>query len=399
MELSGKTASERVKIVFFGLRNAGKSSLVNAFTNQDVSVVSDVAGTTTDAVRKTMEILPIGPCVVVDTPGIDDEGILGEKRVERTLKEANSADIAVIVVDTNRIDNKENLSLIDLIKAKNIPYVVAYNKVDQTRPQIKLSENEVFTSAVTGEGVEELRKMVARFAKQTENQKTVVSDLLNEGDTVVLVIPIDDAAPKGRLILPQQMVLRELLEKGISVVCTKETNLDETLLKLKEKPNLVITDSQVFGKVSKILPEDVKLTSFSILFARYKGDLDTLVSGAASIKNLKDGDLVLVSEGCTHHRQCGDIGSVKMPKWIKEFTGKNVNFEFTSGNTFPEDLSKYALVLHCGGCMLNEKEMKYRLSVSKGQNIPIVNYGVAISHMNGILKRSLEIFPDFKEKI
>lgn len=399
MELSGKTASERVKIVFFGLRNAGKSSLVNAFTNQDLSIVSDVAGTTTDAVRKTMEILPIGPCVVVDTPGIDDEGFLGQKRVERTLKEANSADIAVIVVDTNRIDNKENLSLIDLIKAKNIPYVVAYNKVDQTRPQIKLSENEIFTSAVTGEGVEQLRKMVAGITKQAENQKTVVSDLVNEGDTVVLVIPIDDAAPKGRLILPQQMVLRELLEKNVSVICTKETNLGETLLKLKEKPNLVITDSQVFGKVSKILPEDVKLTSFSILFARYKGDLDTLVSGAAAIKNLKDGATVLVSEGCTHHRQCGDIGSVKMPKWIKEFTGKNVNFEFTSGNTFPEDLSKYALVLHCGGCMLNEKEMKHRLSVSNEQNIPIVNYGVAISHMNGILKRSLEIFPDFKEKI
>lgn len=399
MELSGKTASERVKIVFFGLRNAGKSSLVNAFTNQDLSIVSDVAGTTTDAVRKTMEILPIGPCVVVDTPGIDDEGLLGQKRVERTLKEANSADIAVIVVDTNRIDNKENLSLIDLIKAKNIPYVIAFNKVDETRPQIKLSENEIFTSAVTGEGVEELRKMVASITKKTENQKNVVSDLVNEGDTVVLVIPIDDAAPKGRLILPQQMVLRELLEKNVIAICTKETNLGETLLKLKEKPNLVITDSQVFGKVSKILPEDVKLTSFSILFARYKGDLETLVSGAASIKNLKDGDTVLVSEGCTHHRQCGDIGSVKMPKWIKDFTGKNVNFEFTSGNTFPEDLSKYALVLHCGGCMLNEKEMKHRLSVAKGQNIPIVNYGVAISHMNGILKRSLEIFPDFKEKI
>ena len=390
---------DRVHIGFFGMRNAGKSSLVNAVTGQSLSVVSDVLGTTTDPVKKAMELLPLGPVLIIDTPGLDDEGELGELRIKKAQQILRSTDIAILCVDASRGMSGQDEELTEFFKKKNIPYIVAYNKADIVKNRKDLAENEIYVSAVTGENIDALKEKMARQLRSCGESKKLVSDLVVAGDVVVLVIPIDEAAPKGRIILPQQQTLRELLDSGASVVCCRDSELSQTLSALSQKPKLVITDSQVFGKVSKIVPENVMLTSFSILFARYKGSLETLVKGASMLSKLKDQDTVLISEGCTHHRQCGDIGTQKLPKWIGEYTGKTLNFEFTSGGEFPEELSKYALVLHCGGCMLNAREMKSRLGISEDEGVPMTNYGVAIAMMNGILKRSLEPFPDILKLI
>ncbi len=394
MSLNSTPSSERIHIGFFGLRNAGKSCLVNAVTGQSLSVVSDVKGTTTDPVKKAMELLPIGPVVIIDTPGIDDEGSLGELRVKRAKETLSKTDIAVLVTESeNELKNAEN-ELVSFFTQNNVPYIVARNKADLKTDKADLKENEIYVSALTGENVYELKELIAKLSKNAEKPKPIVSDLIEAGDKVVLVIPIDKAAPKGRLILPQQMTIRDILDSGAVAITCRDTELCETLDSLKEPPALVITDSQAFGKVSKQVPESVPLTSFSILMARYKGDLTELVRGAAVLKKLKDGDRVLISEGCTHHRQCNDIGTVKMPVWIEDFCGAKPEYSFTSGGEFPEDLSSYRLVVHCGGCMLNEKEMKSRIDRCISQGVPIVNYGVAIAQIHGILKRSLEVFPD-----
>lgn len=397
MSLNGVVSSERLHIGFFGLRNAGKSSLVNAVTGQELSVVSNVKGTTTDPVKKAMELLPLGPVVIIDTPGFDDEGALGTLRVKKTREILSLTDIAVLVVDAKVGLSSTDEQLIALFKEKNTPFIIAYNKNDIANIKATTKENEIFVSAVTKEGVNALKEMLGKLVKQKDAPKPIVADLLNKGDKVILVIPIDEAAPKGRIILPQQLVLRELLDYNCTAICCKETELKNTILALKEKPALVITDSQVFSYVANILDNDVLLTSFSILFARYKGDLETLVKGAFAIKNLKDGDTVLISEGCTHHRQCNDIGTVKIPKVVQKFSGKQLNFEFTSGGEFPENLEKFNLIIHCGGCMLNEKEMKARLEKANMQNIPIVNYGVCLALTIGILERSLKPFKNFNK--
>ncbi len=399
MGLNETVSAERVHIGFFGLRNAGKSSLVNAVTGQSLSVVSDVKGTTTDPVKKAMELLPLGPVVIIDTPGFDDEGTLGEKRVEKTNEILSKIHIAVLVTDaTAGLTQKEN-EIIELFKKRDIPYIVAYNKSDIFSKDIELKENEILVSALNGENINLLKEKIGQLAKNISSPRYIVYDKLAEGDTVIMVTPIDESAPKGRIILPQQLTLREILDgKCTAIVCQPE-QLKSTVEGLKNKPRLVITDSQVFGKVSDILPPDVVLTSFSILMARYKGDLEALVEGAAKLSTIKDGDKILISEGCTHHRQCNDIGTVKMPNWIRHFTGCEPEFSFTSGGEFPADLSGISLVVHCGGCMLNEKEMKYRLACAKEQGVPVVNYGVAIAQMHGILKRSLEIFPEISERI
>ena len=392
MGLNEVSSGERIHIGFFGMRNAGKSSLVNAFTGQNLSVVSDVKGTTTDPVRKAMELLPLGPVVIIDTPGIDDEGTLGEMRVQKAKEILSKTDIAILVCDAVRGVSDADEELIRIFSEKKIPYVIAYNKSDLLAETKESKGNTVYVSAVTGENIELLKNTVASLTKTKEEKKYIVSDLINEGDVVVLVTPIDESAPKGRLILPQQQTIRDILDKG-GIVLTVQTNqLESALESLKEKPRIVITDSQAFGKVSDIVPEDIPLTSFSILFARYKGELKSLVDGADALDKLSDGDKVLISEGCTHHRQCNDIGTVKMPGWIKEYTGKDIAFEFTSGGEFPEDLSAYALVVHCGGCMLNEREMKSRQEKAISEAVPMVNYGMAIAKMNGILKRSLQVF-------
>lgn len=392
MSLNSSPSGERVHIGFFGLRNAGKSSLVNAVTGQQLSVVSDVKGTTTDPVRKAMELLPIGPVVIIDTPGIDDEGQLGELRVKKAKEILDKTDVAVLVRDASREMQNAEKELIEVFEEKNIPYIIAINKADIKNVKAD-GKNEIAVSALTGENVFELKELIGKTAKKAESERVIVSDLIEAGDKIVLVVPIDKAAPKGRLILPQQMTIREILDSGaVSIVC-RDSELQETLNSLKEKPKMVITDSQVFGKVSRILPENVPLTSFSILMARYKGDLPELVRGAKALSNLKNGDKVLISEGCTHHRQCGDIGTVKLPAWIEAFTGVKPEFSFTSGGEFPEKLSDYKLVVHCGGCMLGEKEMNSRIAKCKNAGVPIVNYGVAIAHIHGILKRSLEVFP------
>ena len=398
MSLNDVSSGERVHIGFFGMRNAGKSSVVNAVTGQSLAVVSDVKGTTTDPVKKAMELLPIGPVVIIDTPGIDDEGELGALRVNKTKEILSKTDVAVLVVDSARGMCNEDESLINQFKEKGIPYIVAYNKSDIGNVSIR-SDAEIIVSAATGEGINELKEKIGALAKVKATPKYIVGDLLPAGSVVVLVTPIDESAPKGRLILPQQMTLRELLDFRHRVIVCQTEELEGTLSVLAKKPDLVITDSQVFGKVSKVLPEDVMLTSFSILMARYKGDLNTLVDGAIALKDVADGDKLLISEGCTHHRQCNDIGTVKMPGWIKDFTGKEPEFVFTSGGEFPDDLSGFKAVIHCGGCMLNEREMKNRIEKAVSSNIPIVNYGVAIAYMNGILKRSLELFPDLYNKI
>lgn len=393
MGLNDTVSADRVHIGFFGLRNAGKSSVVNAVTGQELSLVSDVKGTTTDPVKKAMELLPLGPVVIIDTPGIDDVGQLGEMRVKKARQVLNYTDIAVLVTEAEDELTTAEKELIALFTDKNIPYIVARNKSDlhEGLPQ---KENNIYVSAKTGAGIYELKEAIGALAGKEDNSKRIVADLLSENDLVVLVVPIDKAAPKGRLILPQQQTIRDILEAGAVSVVVRDTELPEALASLGKKPKMVITDSQAFAKVSKDVPEDILLTSFSILFARYKGDLINAVKGAAALDRLKDGDKVLISEGCTHHRQCGDIGTQKLPFWINKHTGKQLSFDFTSGTQFPEDLSEYALVVHCGGCMLNEREMKYRVKQSLDSGTPITNYGTAIAHMNGILKRSLMPFPE-----
>ncbi len=397
MSLNATVSAERPHIGFFGLRNAGKSSLVNAVTGQKLSLVSDVKGTTTDPVKKSMELLPLGPVVIIDTPGLDDEGALGEQRVARARRMLEQTDIAVMVVDSTAGLSTMDRELITHFEEKKIPYIIAMNKADLLDAIPAAGEKKLYVSAQKGLHIHELKEAIAALAKTGGNEKKILADLVDRHDTVVLVTPIDESAPKGRLILPQQQTIRELLEIGATVLVTKETELTQTLNAMKAPPKLVITDSQVFGLVAKLLPEDVMLTSFSILFARYKGDLATVVQGAAQLDRLKDGDKILISEGCTHHRQCKDIGTVKLPGWIENYTGKKVEFSFTSGTEFPDDLSGYALVVHCGGCMLNEKEMKARLAKSSQKNVPITNYGIAIAQMHGILKRSVEPFPAIRE--
>lgn len=392
MGLNEVSSGERIHIGFFGMRNAGKSSLVNAFTGQKLSVVSDVKGTTTDPVKKAMELLPLGPVLIIDTPGIDDEGALGEMRVQKAKEILSKTDIAILVCDAVRGVSDADEELIRIFSEKRIPYVIAFNKSDLLSDKKESRDNTVYVSALTGKNIDRLKNTVAALSKEKGEKRYIVSDLINEGDMVVLVTPIDESAPKGRLILPQQQTIRDILDKG-GIVLTVQTNqLESALESLKEKPRMVITDSQAFDKVSKIVPEDIPLTSFSILFARYKGELKSLVDGADALDKLSDGDKVLISEGCTHHRQCNDIGTVKMPGWIKKYTGKDITFEFTSGGEFPEDLSAYALVVHCGGCMLNEREMKSRQEKAMSEAVPMVNYGMAIAKMNGILKRSLRVF-------
>ena len=397
MGLNTQPSGERVHIGFFGLRNAGKSSVVNRVTGQTLSIVSDVKGTTTDPVQKAMELLPIGPVVIIDTPGIDDEGTLGEERVRRALRVLEKTDIAVLVTDSTRGLQPAEQELIELFRKREIPFVIAHNKADLTSVPAAMPENEIYVSAAADSNIRELKELIARAVKPTGPEKRLVADLLAPNDTVVLVVPIDSAAPKGRLILPQQQTIRDILEAGAISLVTRETELTRTLKSLREPPRLVITDSQAFGIVDKLVPKNVQLTSFSILFARYKGNLRQAILGAAQLNSLQDGDTVLISEGCTHHRQCGDIGTEKLPNWIRRFTGKDVQFSFTAGNEFPEDVSKYALVVHCGGCMLNEREMQYRLRHSAERNVPMTNYGIAIAHMHGILNRALAPFPDLHQ--
>jgi len=393
MGLSGVPASERVHIGFFGKRNAGKSSLVNAITGQEMSVVSDVPGTTTDPVRKTMELLPIGPVVIIDTPGLDDTGELGAKRVSKAQEILATADVAVLVTSSPVLTPLEE-ELVSLFKSGSVPYVIAHTKADLPGERPPLPPNEIYVSSFTGENIRELKELIGKVNSASGTVRPLVSDLVSQGDIVVLVIPVDESAPKGRLILPQQLVMRDLLDCGCSFVGCQPSELSATLSSLSVSPALVITDSQAFSQVAAAVPGSVPLTSFSILMARYKGDLERLVRGAEKLDSLKDGDRVLISEGCTHHRQCKDIGTVKLPGLIRRYTGKDLEFSFTSGKDFPEDLSGYDLVVHCGGCMLSEKEMLHRQRVSDGAYVPMVNYGVAIAKMNGILERSLKPLGD-----
>ena len=389
MSLNDVVSAERLHIGFFGLRNSGKSSVVNAVTGQEMSLVSDYKGTTTDPVKKAMELLPLGPVVIVDTPGIDDEGTLGEMRVKKTKQVINYIDIAVLVVDATLGLQNFDQEMLTLFEQKKIPYVVAFNKSDLLSENTNIPENAILVSAKNNTNINELKEKIAKAVKVQNDNKRVVGDLLQKGDIVVLVTPIDSAAPKGRLILPQQMTIRDILDSGAIPVVTRETELKTTLEALKEKPKMIITDSQAFGFVSKIVG-DIPLTSFSILTARYKGSLESAVKGAEKMKSLNDGDTILISEGCTHHRQCGDIGTQKLPKWLKEYSGKELNFKFTSGKDFPEDLTGISLVIHCGGCMLTEREMQYRRRFCEENNVPITNYGTAIAQINGILSQSLE---------
>ncbi|MCQ2754442.1 MAG: [FeFe] hydrogenase H-cluster maturation GTPase HydF [bacterium] len=393
MSLTNAPSSERTHIAFFGCTNSGKSSLVNAITGQNLSIVSDTKGTTTDAVKKTMEILPLGPVVIIDTAGVNDESSLGAQRIEKTQEVLRQTDIAVLVADATIGLQEDDKNLIKIFEEKKIPYIVVWNKSDLIATQLSCSEKEICVSAKTEQNINELKELLAKLIKNNQTEKYIVSDKLSVGDVVVLVIPIDESAPKGRLILPQQLTLRELLDKHCIIVCSQVEELETTLKKLPQT-KLVITDSQAFNQVSKIVPESILLTSFSILFANYKGNLEEFVKGAKALSNLKTGDKVLISEGCTHHRQCNDIGTVKIPKLIEKFTGIKPVFEFTSGGEFPVDISKYSLIIHCGACMLNEQEMKSRISIAQKSNIPIVNYGIAIAYMNGILKRGTQIFPE-----
>lgn len=417
MGLNQTPASERVHIGFFGKRNAGKSSVMNAVTGQNLAVVSEIKGTTTDPVYKSMELLPMGPVVMMDTPGIDDTGELGQLRVRKSYQVLNKTDAAILVIDGPEGPSREDFSLIQRIQRKKIPYLIVLNKEDllcgeteqsrnghsmQARKDREemlgqagiLAEQVLWVSASNKTGIQELKERIAGLVKTEETRLRIVGDLIAPSDFVVLVVPIDKAAPKGRLILPQQQTIRDILESDAVSVVVKETELKRTLERLGQKPRLVITDSQAFAKVSADTPETIPLTSFSILFARYKGNLESVVKGVTALDRLQDGDKVLISEGCTHHRQCDDIGSVKLPRWMKEYTGKDLVYEFTSGTEFPDDLSCYKLIVHCGGCMLNEREMKYRLSCAEDQGIPMTNYGILIAYMQGILKRSVEVFPD-----
>lgn len=399
--LNQTPSANRTHIGIFGKRNAGKSSLINAITGQNYAIVSDVLGTTTDPVLKSMELLPLGPVVIIDTPGLDDEGTLGALRIQKAYQILNKTDIAVLVIDASSGVTKEDSEILKRIHEKEIPCVIVVNKSDIC-PNCNLedlplpdSDSAILVSSKTGEHIHELKELLAQQASQDTIQKSIVADLLNPLDFVVLVVPIDSAAPKGRLILPQQQTIRDILEAKASAIVVQETELAETLNSLGKKPKMVITDSQVFKKVSAVTPDDILLTSFSILFARYKGNLKTLVDGASALDSLKDGDRILISEGCTHHRQCDDIGTVKLPNWIRNYTKKEIEFKFTSGTEFPLDLSSYKMIVHCGGCMLNEREMKYRLKCAEDAKIPITNYGTCIAYINGILDRSLQPVKDF----
>lgn len=413
MSMNQTPTAERVHIGFFGRRNAGKSSVMNAVTGQDIAVVSDVRGTTTDPVYKSMELLPLGPVVMMDTPGIDDEGELGTLRVRKSYQVLNKTDVAVLVVDGSAGAAPEDIALLKRIREKKIPYVIAVNKKELAEPDIlsktveelctgdadsrdgqTRSPHVIAVSAATGEGINELKEQIASAAETEEPERYIVRDLLEPSDMAVLVVPIDKAAPKGRLILPQQQTIRDILEADAVSVVVKETELKHVLGQFQKKPKIVITDSQAFEKVAADTPEDILLTSFSILFARYKGDLAAVVKGVTALDTVKDGDVILISEGCTHHRQCDDIGTVKLPRWIREYTGKDIRIETTSGTEFPDDLTKYKMIVHCGGCMLNEREMKYRLKCAEDQGVPMTNYGITIAYMKGILKRSVEVFPE-----
>lgn len=401
MSLNNTPSSERVHIGIFGRRNAGKSSIINALTGQSLAIVSDVKGTTTDPVLKAMELLPLGPVVMIDTPGLDDEGALGSLRVQKAYQVLNKTDIAVLVVDGTAGMTREDLLILDRIKDKKIPYVIVMNKADLAGPgaasQAALpgapDEHVIWVSAADSRNIHELKELIASLAPAEDGGRRIVGDLIHPSDFVVLVVPIDKAAPKGRLILPQQQTIRDILESDATAIVVKEDELSRTLETLGKKPSLVITDSQVFAKVSKATAQDIPLTSFSILFARYKGNLKTVVNGARYLDSLKENDTVLISEGCTHHRQCEDIGTVKLPRWIQEYTGKKLNFTFTSGTEFPLELKAYQLIVHCGGCTLNEREMKYRLKCAQDAGVSMTNYGTAIAYMQGILERSIDIFP------
>lgn len=426
MGLNDTPKGERLHIAVFGKRNAGKSSLINSITGQNLSIVSDVLGTTTDPVYKAMELLPLGPVMMIDTPGLDDVGKLGALRIQKTKKVLNQSDIAIVVldgdvfgdgdsgkaaddvIDDDVIEEKFAIEkdLVEQIKQKKIPYVLVVNKMEvctdkeRTVKQVKhvFADHEVLmASAKTGEGIFELKEKIGSIVPQDDTSRRIVADLIEPSDFVVLVVPIDSAAPKGRLILPQQQTIRDILEADATAIVVKDSELKETLENLGKKPKLVITDSQAFAKVSKDTPEDIALTSFSILFSRYKGDLEQQVLGAKAVDTLEDGDCVLMAEGCTHHRQCDDIGTVKIPRWLKQYTGKELQIETSSGTEFPEDLSKYKMIVHCGGCTLNRREMQFRLKQAADQGVPIVNYGVLIAYMQGILKRSLEPFPGVRE--
>lgn len=395
MGMNQTPAANRVHIGFFGRRNAGKSSIVNAVTGQSLAIVSPIKGTTTDPVYKTMELLPMGPVMIIDTPGIDDEGELGEERIKKTRQVLNKTDVAVLVVDGTAGLTDADDELIRLFKEKEIPYIIALNKSDLCAVcSYGADEPYIWVSAREKSGIYELKEKIARLAVRESSERRIVADLVQPGDFIVLVVPIDSAAPKGRLILPQQQTIRDILEADAVSVVVKDSELKQTLAGLGRKPRMVITDSQAFKQVSADTPGDILLTSFSILFARYKGSLASTVQGVGALDRLKDGDRILISEGCTHHRQCDDIGTVKIPRWIEAYTGKHFQYEWSSGTEFPEDLSGYGLIVHCGGCMLNEREMKYRQKYARAQGVPMTNYGILIAHTQGILKRSLEPFPD-----
>lgn len=406
MGMNQTPASERVHISFFGKRNAGKSSVINAVTGQDLSIVSSVMGTTTDPVYKTMELLPLGPVMIIDTPGIDDEGELGALRVRKSYQVLNKTDIAILVIDSTIGKTEEEFALIHRFHKKKIPYLVVYNKIDLlSNEEIKdlamsVRPGEVLVSASSNMNIYELKEKIASLKPEDTHKYPLIQDLIDPLDLVILVVPIDKAAPKGRLILPQQQTIRDILERGALSLVVRDTELKDTLEHFRAqgiRPRLVVTDSQAFARVSRDTPEDITLTSFSILFARYKGELETQLKGVSSLSSLEDGDRILISEGCTHHRQCGDIGTSKIPDWIRNYTGKKPVFEFTSGTEFPEDVSSYKMVIHCGGCMLNEREMKYRIACCQDQEVPITNYGILIAQVTGILKRSLGPFPEMQK--
>ena len=408
MGMNQTPASERVHISFFGKRNAGKSSVINAVTGQDLAIVSSVMGTTTDPVYKTMELLPLGPVMVIDTPGIDDEGELGALRVRKSYQVLNKTDIAILVIDSTAGKGEEELELIHRFHKKGIPYLIVYNKIDLLSTEkikdlaMSVRAGEVLVSASDGMNIQELKEKIASLKPEDTHKYPLIQDLIDPLDLVILVVPIDKAAPKGRLILPQQQTIRDILERGALSLVVRDTELKSTLdhfLAQGVCPKLVVTDSQAFARVSKAVPENITLTSFSILFARYKGELETQLKGIAALSSIEDGDRILIAEGCTHHRQCGDIGTCKMPEWIRNYTGKKPGFEFTSGTEFPDDVSSYKMVVHCGGCMLNEREMKYRIACCQDQGVPITNYGILIAQVTGILKRSLGPFPEMQKLI
>lgn len=397
MSLNDTPSANRIHIGFFGCRNAGKSSVVNAITGQELAVVSDVLGTTTDPVQKAMELLPLGPVMIIDTPGFDDVGELGEKRIQKTKQILNRTDIAVLVVDAQKGFAATDKQLLALIQEKELPYLIIYNKSDLLENMPAEEEHSIYISALQKQGIQECKEKLAHQISTEDMTLQIVGDLLNPGDLAVLVIPIDSAAPKGRLILPQQQVIRDILEAWAAAVTVRNTELAQTLQKLEGKVRMVITDSQAFEEVAAIVPKEIPLTSFSILMARFKGYLETAVKGIQAVDLLKDGDRILISEGCTHHRQCEDIGTVKLPNWLLKYTGKNLTFEWSSGREFKEDLSPYAMVIHCGGCMLNEREVKYRMKCTVDQGIPFTNYGIAIAYMKGILQRSIEPIPNLPQ--